>query len=369
MKTLGLPLTPNTISHYDEEWVRVIKRHENAVVVYPPCSDREYRLSDFIRKYNRTCRFFSVSLAESRIEDRTDWDKLIRSIDASIDTDKRPFVVFIRDGENLFSTHTLVIPALVDFYVRHANVSLFILSERYPYRLLPNSLMQNIIWRPLYSESDTCAFCTYLEKKFSVTLDSTLQKRISEECGGHLWLVKQVVRSLSAKTGSDPFDTDALLLRVKTIFERLSDDERNVLMEVHSHAPVSDLYIYPVLEKLGYIKNGQITIKLLDRYIDTIIRREYRLRCENDHIYIGKVCIDTLISSKEKRCLMVFILNPGKIITREQIAQTLWLDSDHEYSDWALDQTVSRLRNKLRSLGLMHTHIKTIKGQGYRMTI
>ena len=56
----------------------------------------------------------------------------------------------------------------------------------------------------------------------------------------------------------------------------------------------------------------------------------------------------------------------GKIVSREEIAKTIWEQSWEDfYSDWAIDQTISRLRKKLSELDVLPQIIKTIRGRGF----
>lgn len=71
-----------------------------------------------------------------------------------------------------------------------------------------------------------------------------------------------------------------------------------------------------------------------------------------------------ILSGKELKIFRLLDSKKGEVVSRDDIAKAIWGDnSESEYSDWALDQSLSRLRSKLRDIGYTHT-IKTLKGDG-----
>ncbi|MFC1790807.1 helix-turn-helix domain-containing protein [Patescibacteria group bacterium] len=51
------------------------------------------------------------------------------------------------------------------------------------------------------------------------------------------------------------------------------------------------------------------------------------------------------------------------------MGEVLWGEASYEkYSDWAIDQLISKLRKKLKDLGLTD-FLKTIRGRGYKLTL
>lgn len=79
--------------------------------------------------------------------------------------------------------------------------------------------------------------------------------------------------------------------------------------------------------------------------------------------------MDTFFSKREKRLLINLLKNNQKIISRDLVAQAIWgSEYDNSYTDWALDQFIRRLRNKLSSLGFAKTLIKTVKNRGFTIS-
>ena len=55
----------------------------------------------------------------------------------------------------------------------------------------------------------------------------------------------------------------------------------------------------------------------------------------------------------------------GEIVTRDIVAEIIWKNNTEEkYSDWAIDQVIHRIREKIRKAKSPHK-ILTKKGQGF----
>ena len=53
----------------------------------------------------------------------------------------------------------------------------------------------------------------------------------------------------------------------------------------------------------------------------------------------------------------------------DEIGEALWgKDSYDKYSDWAIDQLISKLRKKLETLGFKNV-LKTVRGKGYKLVL
>ena len=59
--------------------------------------------------------------------------------------------------------------------------------------------------------------------------------------------------------------------------------------------------------------------------------------------------------------------NSDKLRSRDEIGDTLWGKESYEkYSDWAIDQLMSKLRKKLEKLGIKD-RLATVRGKGYKL--
>ena len=69
------------------------------------------------------------------------------------------------------------------------------------------------------------------------------------------------------------------------------------------------------------------------------------------------------LTKNEFRILKQLVQNRGKIVSREEIMESLW-DNESFIDDNTLTVNITRLRNKMEELGLKEL-IETKRGQGY----
>ena len=63
----------------------------------------------------------------------------------------------------------------------------------------------------------------------------------------------------------------------------------------------------------------------------------------------------------------MFLNGVNKLKSRDDIGDVLWGKESYEkYSDWAIDQIMSKIRKKLGLLGTK-TRIVTVRGRGYKL--
>lgn len=110
----------------------------------------------------------------------------------------------------------------------------------------------------------------------------------------------------------------------------------------------------------------------LENRIHALIRRSYGNF--NKDIVCGKLTLDTrqhsvfvdekalLLFPKEYALLEFFLLNIGKVVSKDKIAQRLF--NDNEISDNTIEVSIHRLRKRLSPFGVT---IKTLRGLGYML--
>ena len=84
------------------------------------------------------------------------------------------------------------------------------------------------------------------------------------------------------------------------------------------------------------------------------------------HILIKKESgVSVSLSSKEFRLLQYLMMNPGRILTKQQITDNIWgFESDAEYNHEEV--YISFLRKKMKGISASAT-IETIRSAGYRL--
>src|SRR5690606_17184082 len=117
-------------------------------------------------------------------------------------------------------------------------------------------------------------------------------------------------------------------------------------------------------EKSGWIEKNAIATPLLAHYIKATLPENILLIKKNT-IYINGIPLVKEFSSTEQKLLQYFLSQQGEVISRDTLGDVIWgEESEDKFSEWAIDQHISRLRKKLKRMGI-GISIKTVKGRGY----
>lgn len=91
------------------------------------------------------------------------------------------------------------------------------------------------------------------------------------------------------------------------------------------------------------------------------------LSLSEDHILSNGKTIDNYLTNREREILR-WMLEQKRLITFDEIADLMWDDPD-DYSLWAMNKAMQRLRNKLVDLGLPKDSLMTKRKEGYYLNI
>ncbi|MEW8996077.1 response regulator transcription factor [Clostridium sp.] len=117
------------------------------------------------------------------------------------------------------------------------------------------------------------------------------------------------------------------------------------------------------------------SIEVLITKINALLRRTYDYAGSESIIYYNNVVLDIEkctfkygnniieLTKNEIKILSVLIKNREKVVSRDKLMMSLWND-DEFVSDNTLTVNITRLRNKIKEIGL-DDFIKTKKGIGY----
>ena len=110
-------------------------------------------------------------------------------------------------------------------------------------------------------------------------------------------------------------------------------------------------------------------VTLLKRASNTEVMQD-KINCNQFILNISKNTLETdektiELTKNEFRILKYLVQNRGKIVSREEIMETLWEDESF-IDDNTLTVNITRLRNKMEELGLKEL-IETKRGQGYML--
>lgn len=252
-------------------------------------------------------------------------------------------------------------------------------------------LLQNIVYIPILSQKDSDHL---IEKSFSELSQKPSQEQLSvikELCGGHPYMLRVALRvmdkypdkNLTKKDMEDLlFEHYELRSISRGILDVQNEEQKAILKQVASGIDVSALKgeEFNTLEKLGLIFKGasgkyQVFGKLFEKAVFGTSQKGEVQRSDDGNLKLDKETGAILFDGKtleekftrqEYLILMMFLQNANKLRSRDDIGDALWGKESYEkYSDWAIDQLISKLRKKLKCLGTKD-ELVTIRGKGYK---
>lgn len=290
---------------------------------------------------------------------------------------------------NLQSLWSRMHPAIHYVFLTAEDLSSSVNASKF--RELNSAILQNVIYIPIRKEKEVDYLIDFfsfrLGTKFSVE-EKDLIKRL---CGGHPYLIKVVtrlIRNVNQGTGLKDLENDLkghfeTISVVRRIYALRTENEKDVLRKVAKGEDVPQSRALKRLLSLGLIEKGDksgyrlfgelfkiVADKLAGEGTGLSYTGGSKLYLDKDEgavSYAGD-SIEDKFSNQEYKVIKYFLSDPRKLRTREEIGEVLWGEESYEkYSDWAIDQLVSKLRKKLKKMGTSSS-LTTLRGRGYKLT-
>jgi len=83
-------------------------------------------------------------------------------------------------------------------------------------------------------------------------------------------------------------------------------------------------------------------------------------------VRLGRRELDPSLSPSQFCLLDLLMKAAGKVVTRQDVIQTVWPDAVEGVTDQAVDALVYRLRERLAELDPDHNYVVTVRGHGFR---
>lgn len=374
------PLTHETINKIFSPWQKIIKNGESGSVTHIPKRDQLFRINQFIRLYkNKTLQYIPIDLSALAIDEP---QELADYIEHQKNPSISKHIIFVLDADILIDEKTQILSYLDSLlHTKPSDSILYFFQHNVTYPAYQkklakySSLYRNVLTLPYFSSYDALHFVKYIAVKFNVTIPERFKQSIVSQCGGVLWLIKEAVRIYS-KTGSEQkiFRDEGITFRLRILFDELEPFEQTALYKIQTGTggfTTEERKSFDHLLKTNTIvkKSNKyaITVPLFAAYIENTMRENLSIELNDKHqIIINNLIADSMLSKYEKKIMRHFLKYPNTVISRERLAEVIWDDLTHEnYTDWALDQIIKRLRIKLRQIGLTSHLIKTLRNRGY----
>lgn len=250
-------------------------------------------------------------------------------------------------------------------------------------------LLKNVVYVPLLQGKETDYLLNYFAKELSREFSGDEKELIISLCGGHPYLIKACTRIIALLNGNKMSieELRQLLLShyeprsaAQKLFDLLPEGVKQDLQKL-INAKVSVLpNSLKTLEKLNLIKKdgdywnpfGGIFESVIEHKPTILFPQEVptsglAFQVKNGSIYIAGTNIEDKFTRQEYEVLRFLLSDPEKLRSRDEIGDAMWgkLASD-KYSDWAIDQAMSKIRKKLKKLGA-DNYLVTVRGRGYKL--
>jgi len=239
------------------------------------------------------------------------------------------------------------------------------------------------------------ADCSHIIKFFADRQGLSLTEEVStlliDLSGGHPYMIKTALRAISDMDLKNIHEIKEHLVQNRElrsiaygIYDKRSPEEKLLLKKISRGVQITEAELEKaeVLLQLGLLsqtpKNQlSITSDLLGEVIsdedsldnNETSTQELTFNDETSAISYNGKSLEENFTRQEYTLLSSLLKAKGTLLTKEGIGEALWGDNSYEqYSDWAIDQLMSKLRKKLKNLGVS-AEIVTLRGRGYVLKV
>lgn len=377
-----------------KEWNKTLGSGENLCVLFPPLSDCQRRIDQFIQEHSDKYLFLEINPLDTGIEELTDLENSLlfqskRIIEFKDLTSLDSLISALRKkGQRLVITCILA-----DFLFTPKGRNYLSLFQKMVFQYAPdvvcllsfetdvthpnqvdlvryyNILFQHIAYYPLYSLTDSLIFINYLCQKWNLDLKEKVKLEIVKKCGGYFWLIKEALRQIR-DSGSWSVNSETFKYRLQTIAESFNESEYTTITRILTKSrglDATQTHSREYLTKIGMLnQKNELTSPLLNDEIIKLGSSKRKLILEKNEIFLNQVPVTKYFSRKELRVIKLFLSREGETVTRDEIANVIWpMEVDEKFSEWAIDQLINRLRKRLSELLIPKTVLRSVRGKGY----
>jgi DNA-binding response OmpR family regulator len=93
-----------------------------------------------------------------------------------------------------------------------------------------------------------------------------------------------------------------------------------------------------------------------------------RMDLESKRAWVAGSELDPPLSLAQYRLLALLYTEPGRVFSRDEIVEAVWLDEEREgISEQAIDALARRLRERLAEIEPDGQYVITVRGHGFRL--
>lgn len=261
------------------------------------------------------------------------------------------------------------------------------------YGELNELLLQNIVYVPLVEKEDVDYLIDYFGKQYKRKFSKEEKDLLLKICGGHPYLIKSCSRLIALMDGQrlKISDLEKSLFShfeprsaCQKIFDYRSHSEKNFLRGLIDGEKIRESPEEAnTLAKLGLIKKDEagFWVPFADFFRLAIEKGKEGLKPpravgvrlafdeESGAILINGKNVEEKFTRQEYEILRFFLKEPNKLKSRDEIGEAMWGEESYDnYSNWAIDQVISKIRKKLKGSGV-DSALVTVRGRGYKLLL
>jgi hypothetical protein len=225
-----------------------------------------------------------------------------------------------------------------------------------------------------------------------VTLDDDEIEFVWKEAGGHLGLLQAVMgvllrvaagapanlRERSLMMARQQLDSDGpVRLECNKLWEQLAREDREAVLRflAGGSQPPLDAAMQSLVRK-GILQGGE-SPAVFSELFSGYARRQHRVQqLVRPGVYVdvesGDVWVDgrraPVLTDHEYRLLLLLYGRINKIVTRDDVAESVWgAEYMQEIDDARCDKLLSRLRAKIEPDPANPKYLQTVRGRGYKL--
>lgn len=152
---------------------------------------------------------------------------------------------------------------------------------------------------------------------------------------------------------------------IPVIFLTACDDEGSVVLGLDMGADDYVTKPFRIRELLSRINSVLRRTGSKERRDNCYVCGPIRLYPDRAKVYKNEE--EIILTALEYRILLTFLQNPGQILTRNQLLESIWDMGGEFVNDNTLTVYIKRLREKLEEDKSSPRYIQTVRGMGYRI--
>ena len=359
---------------------RIFIARESVAVLFPYLSDRAFRIQQWMETPSPKLVRMIVPSDESIGESNEEFEEWISQAVqdhcgisfAEILKRDLTLVLIVVDGELWFRTNMQhKLDHFQQFLVKYSrNVQSLLAIEHDAKQLnkkmvTVHRLFQNMLVYPLYGKRDVMTIIELLNKNWGLTMASGMKDEIYRQCGGSFWLLKEAVREYR-DNGDWKTAQKVFIDRAIGLAEEFDVDEQLVIAHLpRSIHNTTNQEVVERLKTLGWILEDKLTVFAITPFIVQNVENQYKIAVKDNELSWKGIALSQLLSPSENLLLRLLFDHANNPVSRDEIGKLLWSIQQEDYSQWAIDQTIKRLRDRLEKLGLPATLIRSVRGVGY----